>query len=147
MMELPIKAEILVPHRGAMCLIDNLIDYETDHGRVTACFLPDSPFVIDDSGRVDAMALVELVAQSYAAGEGYRDLLAGKRPPEGYLVGISAVTFHKDAHAGEELFIDVGTVESFDKFFIASGKVQRGPELLVEVTLTIYINSENAPDA
>ena len=143
MMDLPIKAEILVPHRGAMCLIDRLIEYEEDHGRVAACLGPDSPFIMDDSGTVDPMAMVELVAQSYAAGQGYRDMLAGKRPPEGYLVGISAVLFHKDAFAGEELIIDVRTEESFDKFFIAAGKVYRGNELLIEVTLTIYINSEN----
>jgi predicted hotdog family 3-hydroxylacyl-ACP dehydratase len=146
MMELPIKAELLIPHRGAMCLIDHLVEYKNDSGRVAACFPSDSPFIMDDGVTVDPMALVELVAQSYAAGEGYRDMLAGKKPPEGYLVGISSVSFHKDAHAGDELFIDVRTEESFEKFFIASGKVCMGTENLLEVTLTIYINSENVPE-
>jgi predicted hotdog family 3-hydroxylacyl-ACP dehydratase len=140
-MELPLDAEVLVPHRKPMRIIDRLNESDGKTGITEACFDMDSPFVIDSGGKVERLILIELVAQSYAAAKGYEDMSCGKKFSQGYLVGISKAVFHADAYAGQNLLVKVRTKDSFDDFFIAAGEVFQQEELILEASLTIWINS------
>jgi predicted hotdog family 3-hydroxylacyl-ACP dehydratase len=140
-MELPLDAEVLIPHRKPMQVIDRLNESDGKKGVAVACFDMDSPFVIDSSGRIERLVLIELVAQTYAAAKGYEDLSCGKKFSQGYLVGISKAVFHGDAYAGNNLLIKVRTKDSFDDFFIAVGEVFQQGELILEASLTIWIDS------
>jgi predicted hotdog family 3-hydroxylacyl-ACP dehydratase len=66
-MELPLDAEVLIPHRKPMQVIDRLNESDGKTGIAEACFDMDSPFVIDSSGKIERLVLIELVAQTYAA--------------------------------------------------------------------------------
>jgi predicted hotdog family 3-hydroxylacyl-ACP dehydratase len=140
-MELPLDAELLIPHRRPMQVIDRLNESDGKVGVAETCFDMDSPFVIDSSGKIERLVLIELVAQTYAAAKGYEDLSAGKKFSQGYLVGISKAVFHSDAYAGESLLIKVQTKDSFDDFFITVGEVFQQEKLILEASLTIWINS------
>lgn len=140
-MELPLDAEVLIPHRKPLQLIDRLNESDGKTGVAEACFDMDSPFVIDSSGKIERLVLIELVAQTYAAAKGYEDLSCGKKFSQGYLVGISKAVFHGDAYAGENLLVKVRTKDSFDDFFITAGEVFQQEELILEASLTIWINS------
>lgn len=146
-MKLPVNAKLLLPHRAPMLIVDRLLDTDGTTARAEAVFPQHSPFVVDEKGKIDRLMLVELVAQSYAAAKGYDDLAADKGVVLGYLVGMSDVTFHGDAYAGQPLLVNVRNTEQFDNFFYAVGTVYRGHELLLEVTLKIYVTSKNTPDA
>ena len=141
-MKLPLDAEVFIPHRKPMRLIDRLNESDGTSAIAEACIDMDSPFVIDSSGKIERLILIELVAQSYAAGKGYEDLSCGKRPPKGYLVGISKAVFHGDAYAGQNLLVKVRTKDSFDDFFITVGEVFQREKLILEASLTIWINSD-----
>lgn len=142
-MELPIDAEILVPHRKPMLIIDTLNESGSEGCVAEATFEDDSLFVINSSGMIERLALVELIAQSYAAASGYKDLSNSKSPLPGYLVGFSHAVFHGDAYAGQRLIIEVGQEESFDDFYIVIGKVFQQGKMIMEVKLKIWIDSNS----
>jgi predicted hotdog family 3-hydroxylacyl-ACP dehydratase len=143
MMKLPLDAELLIPHRKPMRVIDRLNSSDGESGTAETLFDFDSPFVVDSSGKIERLALIEFIAQTYAAAKGHEDLSFGKSLSDGYLVGISHAYFHGDAYAGEKLFVKVRTKDSFDNFFITTGEVFQHEKLLLEASLTILINPES----
>lgn len=146
-MELPLDAEVLIPHRKPMRLIDRLNEYDGKSASASARFSADCPFVIDHNGTIERSALLELTAQTYAAAKGYEDLSDGNDPLQGYLVGISKAVFYGDACAGQDLLVRVRTEETFDDFYLAAGEVWHHDTVLLKATLKIWINSENTRDA
>lgn len=142
-MELPLDAERLIPHRRPMQVIDRLNESDGKEGVAETCFDMDSPFVIDSGGKIERLVLIELIAQTYAAAKGYEDLSGGKDFSQGYLVGISKAVFHGDAYAGRNLLIKVRTKDSFDDFFITAGEVFQQEKLILEASLTIWIDSNS----
>lgn len=78
----------LIPHRGAMCLLDSVADQgpEWVETRVRVC--ADGPFGAD--GTVGAWVGIEYMAQAVAAFSGLRSHAAGDAPGIGLLVGTRA---------------------------------------------------------
>ena len=146
-MELPLDAEMLIPHRKPMRLIDRLNASDGKSGSASARFAADCPFVIDHNGTIERLALLELIAQTYAASKGYEDLVDGIDFSQGYLVGISNAVCYSDAYAGQDLLIKVESEGAFDKFHLAAGEVWHDDTLLLKATLKIWINSENTWEA
>ena len=146
-MELPLDAEMLIPHRKPMRLIDRLNAYDGKSGSASARFAADCPFVIDRKGRIERLALLELIAQTYAASKGYEDLVDDIDVSQGYLVGISNAVCYSDAYAGQDLLIKVESEEAFDKFHLAAGEVWHDDTLLMKAKMKIWINSENTREA
>ena len=146
-MELPLDAEMLLPHRKPMRLIDSLNASDGKSGSTSAIFATDSPFVIDRKGRIERLALLELIAQTYAASKGYEDLVDDIDVSQGYLVGISNAVYYCDAYARQDLLIKVESEEAFDNFHLAAGEVWRDDTLLMKAKLKIWISSEETQQA
>jgi len=146
-MELPLDAEMLIPHRKPMCLIECLNASDGKSGSASARFTVNSFFVVDRKGRVEQLALLELIAQTYAASKGYEDLVDDIDVSQGYLVGISNAVYYGDAYVGQDLLIKVESKEAFDAFHLAAGEVWQDKTLLMEATLKIWISSENTRQA
>ncbi len=146
-MELPLDAELLIPHRKPMCLIDHLDTYDGKSCSASACLPVNSLFVIDNKGTIEHMVLLELIAQTYAASKGYEDMMDGIDFSMGYLVGISNALFYSDAYANQNLLIKVGSEEAFDNFHFAEGQVWHNETLLMKATMKIWINSEDNKQA
>lgn len=146
-MELPLDAEMLIPHRKPMCLIDSLSVSDGKSGSASARFPSDCPFVIDHEGMIERLALLELIAQTYAASKGYEDLADGIDSSQGYLVGISNAVCYSDAYARQDLLIKVESEEAFDGFHLATGEVWHEDTLLMKATLKIWISSETTRQA
>ena len=146
-MELPLDAEMLIPHRKPMRLIGRLNASDGKSGSASARFAADSPFVIDRKGTIERLALLELIAQTYAASKGYEDLVDDIDVSQGYLVGISNAVYYSDAYVRQDLLIKVESEEAFDKFHLATGEVWRDDILLMEAKLKIWISSEETQQA
>jgi predicted hotdog family 3-hydroxylacyl-ACP dehydratase len=146
-MGLPLDAEKLIPHRKLMCLIDRLNEYDGKSSSASASFAADSPFVINRKGRIERLALLELIAQTYAASKGYEDLVDDIDVSQGYLVGVSNAVCYGDAYAGQDLLIKVESEEAFDAFHLATGEVWHDDTLLMKAKLKIWISSEDARQA
>ena len=61
--------ETLIPHRKPMCLLDRLIEIKDQGGTVEAS-VPHEHALIAGDGRLDSLAVAEMIAQSYAAVKG-----------------------------------------------------------------------------
>ena len=145
-MKLPIDASELIPHRGAMKLIDTFLESDGDRGVAEAVIQADSPFVIGQSGLVERCILIELAAQAYAAAKTYRDISEGKSRHEGYLVGVSQSQFFADVRAGERIVIEVESDSSFEQFYFAKGLIRQAGELVAEIMLKIWLKPEGRED-
>jgi len=138
---LPMPAETFIPHRLPMRLVDTLLSYGDLSGVVEATVRPDSSLV-NGAGKLDEVALVELVAQSYAVIKGYDDVSRGRKISEGFLVGVKRFRIAGEAQAGERLLVKISTVGSFEGFAVAEGEVERAGSIVASGTIKLWITGD-----
>jgi 3-hydroxyacyl-[acyl-carrier-protein] dehydratase len=131
-------AERLIPHRAPMRLVDTLVSV-IDGCAVTESVLPRSTMMADGEGKIDEVAFMELIAQSYAAFKGYMDRRDGKPPGEGFLVGVRDLEVTGRAYAGDRLLTSIRTVAALGGFAVVEGAVTRGGETLASGTLKLWL--------
>jgi len=137
--ELPLEAEGLIPHRLPMRLVDRLLEIDGKSGVVEARVSAESPLV-DAAGALDDVALIELIAQSYACLKGYLDRVEGKQPRQGFLVGIKKLTRLASTRAGDRLRIEIETLAELDVFAVAEGQVWCDGQLVARGEIKVWIN-------
>src|SRR5512141_2965278 len=98
-----------------MRLVDTLVSVN-DGCAVAESVLPRSAILADGEGKIDEVAFVELIAQSYAAFRGYVDRRSGKPPVEGFLVGVRDLAVAGRAYAGARLLPSIRTVAAIGGF-------------------------------
>ena len=136
-------AERLIPHRAPMRLVDTLLSVN-DGCAVTESVLPRSAMVADGEGKIDEVAFMELIAQSYAAFKGYTDRMDGRRPGGGFLVGVRDLAVTGRAYAGDRLQTSIRTVAALGGFAVVEGAVTRGDETLASGTLKLWLVDPDA---
>jgi predicted hotdog family 3-hydroxylacyl-ACP dehydratase len=136
-------AERLIPHRAPMRLVDTLVSVN-DGCAVTESVLPRFAMMADREGKIDEVAFMELIAQSYAAFKGYMDRMDGKPPDEGFLVGVRNLEVTGRAYAGDRLLTSIRTVAALGGFAVVEGAVTRGDETLAAGTLKLWLVDPDA---
>ncbi|MGZ9149121.1 MAG: 3-hydroxyacyl-ACP dehydratase [Candidatus Deferrimicrobiaceae bacterium] len=121
-----------------MRLVDTLVS-ANDGCAVAESVLPRSAMMADGEGKIDEVAFMELIAQSYAAFKGYLDRMDGKPPGEGFLVGVRHLEITGRAYAGDRLLTSIRTVGTFGGFAVVEGAVTRGDETLASGTLKLWL--------
>lgn len=139
MLELPLAAENLVPHRLPMRLVDQLLEIEEKNGVVEAVIATDCPLLSED-GQLEDVALVELIAQGYATLKGYLDRRDNKPIRQGFLVGIKKFVTLQPVCSGDRLRIDIETLAELDDFAVAQGQIWRSATLIAQGEIKIWIN-------
>jgi 3-hydroxyacyl-[acyl-carrier-protein] dehydratase len=142
-MKLPLSVEKLIPQQKPMCLVDRLVEFKDQGGTVETQVLP-GQVLVDDDGRLETLAVAEMIAQAYAAVKGYGDRLAGRPVKQGFLVGIRNIQFHQAVFAGDQLQIHVNTVGSISGFAVVEGVVTRKSDIIAEGQIKLWVN-ENEP--
>lgn len=135
---LPMPVKDIIPHGPQICMIDRLLEFENGAGILESIILSESIF-IDESGVLEPSAMVELVAQSYAAVKGYEDRLNGKPVKQGFLVGISEFDFLGRAFTGDKLQIFVKTAGIFENFAMVEGKISCGEKVIASGSIKFWI--------
>lgn len=135
---LPLPAERFIPHRPPMRLVERLLSY-SDAGGVVEALPTIDCILVNADATLDAVALVELLAQGYAVIKGYDDLVQGREISEGYLVGVKKLRITGQARAGERLLIRIRTVGSFEKFALAEGEIEGGAGMIASGTIKLWI--------
>jgi predicted hotdog family 3-hydroxylacyl-ACP dehydratase len=96
-----------VPHRGAMCLIDELIEADDERAVATAQ-VPEGGLLIGEDGRMPTWATIEHMAQTVAAWAGARARRQGRPVGLGFLLGTRRLQIHQPSlAAGSRLRVDV----------------------------------------
>ncbi len=94
---LPVTREqiaALIPHQGAMCLLDEVAESTDDSVRCLSRSYSSSDNPLRREGRLSAVMLCEYGAQAMAVHGGISARAAGRRPPAGWLVALRDVQFH-----------------------------------------------------
>ena len=136
-------AEHLLPHRAPMRLVDTLVSVN-DGCAVAESILPRSTMMADGEGKIDEVAFMELIAQSYATFKGYMARMNGKPPGEGFLVGVRTLEVTGRAYAGDRLLTSIRTVAALGGFAVVEGSVTRGDETLASGTLKLWLVDPHA---
>lgn len=130
--------EELLPHRGRMLLIDEIvkIDGESAVSRAT----PTDQWPLSDGGMVNSLLLIELVAQTSGLSNGLECLTAegqGTRV-SGWLVGIKKANLKIPAVAlGGVIVTETRNSFKFEGFREIEGYCKIGEEVIGEVTLQV----------
>jgi predicted hotdog family 3-hydroxylacyl-ACP dehydratase len=127
----------LIPHAGAMVLLDELVAWHKGYARCVALVRPFAPFVRD--GRVDSVVTIEYMAQAVAACLGYEALSAGDGVRVGMIIACKRFVAHADhLRVGDALTLDVHSVQGNELLSHFDCKLSRADELFSEATLTLY---------
>jgi len=114
----------LIPHEGAMCLLDGVIAWDRGSIRcVSACHrAPDNPLRQD--GRLGALCGIEFAAQAMAL-HGALVGAVGERPRAGYLASLRDVVCRRDRldRLDEDLIIDAVHLMGDDERVVYSFRV------------------------
>ncbi|WP_020677820.1 hypothetical protein [Geopsychrobacter electrodiphilus] len=138
-LSLPMAAEALVPHRLPMRLVERLLEIDGQNGVVEALVRADCPLV-DEQGQLEDVALIELIAQSFAALRGYLDRRAGFPVRQGFLVGIKKLVRLHSTRVGDCLQIHIRTLAELDGFAVADGEIWTDKTLIARGEIKIWIN-------
>ena len=103
--EVPIAA--LIPHSGAMCLLDRVIDWTDTTARCTARSHRDALNPLRHAGRLPAATIIEYAAQAMAVHGGL--VAAGRSPRAGMLASARNVELGVDRldELADDLLIEV----------------------------------------
>jgi predicted hotdog family 3-hydroxylacyl-ACP dehydratase len=121
-MTLPADTDAYMLHRPPLRLVQRLLCVEDSHAEAQTT-LKVGDVGVGPDGKVEAMTLVELVAQTYAAAQGYRDRDKEDPVSRGYLVGVSDFQIESRPPAGRPLLIKIDSSCSFDDFYLVEGHV------------------------
>lgn len=80
----------LIPHSGAMCLLDGVVDWDSDNIRCVTAHHRATDNPLRRSGVLGGLAGIELAAQAMAL-HGRLAAAGGERPSAGYLVSLRDV--------------------------------------------------------
>jgi predicted hotdog family 3-hydroxylacyl-ACP dehydratase len=119
---LPVEAGTLIPHGPTIRLVDKIVEVGERRAVAEYRIPADSPLV-DSAGRFDECAVIELIAQSFAACHGFH-LSAGERPlHKGLLLGVRNLSISGTARVGDTLRIEIHKQVRFGDFSVIEGIV------------------------
>ena len=137
-MQLPVSVEDLVPHRLPMRLVESLERVNGNNGAAKASIRSDCP-LLDAQGKLEDVALIERVAQSYAALKGYIDTRAGRPIRRGFLTGVKDFRRYARVRSGDELHITLQTIADLDHFAVAQGDIFCEETLVAQAEVKVWI--------
>ena len=134
---LPIDVEKLVPHQLPMRIVDSLDKIGERSAEVTVTVKEDMPFV-DEDGRLDEAAFLEMMAQAAAAMQGIKNIGKLESEEKGFLLGCKKFKTPGRAFVGDILKISVYKFAKYAEFGIVRGTILRGDDLLASGEFKIW---------
>ena len=86
--------EAIIPHKGGMCLWDEVVDWDALRIRLRTCTHRDTTNPLRGDDRLRAVHLCEYGAQAMAVHGGLRGAAAGGEPKAGFLVALRNIELH-----------------------------------------------------
>ncbi|MBI5501357.1 MAG: hypothetical protein HY907_14015 [Deltaproteobacteria bacterium] len=129
--------EDLVPHRGRMKLVRALV--AADQGGAETEARVEESWPTFSGGSVDAVVLVELIAQSVGVHMGWERRHVERMGGRGLLVGVRRASFSvARVESGSVLRTRVRRIRSVEAFVVFSGAVSDGRGTLCEAELQAF---------
>ncbi len=140
-MGLPADAETYMLHRPPLRLIQSLLRVEDGYAEAQGT-LNAGDVGVGPDGKLEPAVLLEMVAQTYAAAQGYDQQKAGKPAELGYLVGVSDFRVERRPAAGQPLLVRIKSSCSFGSFYLIDGQILCEGHVVAGGTLKVWVQSE-----
>lgn len=134
---LPAPAQPFVPQSGPMRVIDTLLSVGERRAEASLTVHPEMPFINDD-GSVDEAIYLEMIAQSMAAANGFRERGNGANSGGGLLLGAKKLRINGIARVGDELKVSVVKTAKFGDFGLIEGRITRNGKELARGEVKVY---------
>lgn len=141
--DLPCPAEWLIPHRSPMLLIDQLVERSDDNAAAITSLKGKSLF--HDPGKgITPEFLVEILAQTIAAANGFDGLVNNEKPKAGFVVGLDNFHLTNRDFSTSQLRTEVEKVFEFGEMTIFQGELFCGKLLLASGKIKVWEKQEEA---
>lgn len=141
---MPLDVAGLIPHQGAMCLLDSVEDWSQDRIVCLATSHRRSGHPLRDNRGLRALCAIEYGAQAIAAHAGLLGRSAGSRPGIGYLAALRDVVISLESLDGIEapLRIDAQVVLRQGNGHIYEIAVTAGARTIMTGRLSVMVPRE-----
>jgi radical SAM protein with 4Fe4S-binding SPASM domain len=133
---LPIEAGDLIPQQAPMRLVDQLLKVGERSAEVYSVIQAACPF-LDESGRLEESAYLEIIAQAAALHNGWRNR-AKQIKPEGFLLGAKKLVITGEVFAGDALVTTVFKEAKLGDFGIIRGSVWKGDQCVASGEVKVF---------
>lgn len=133
---LPLPVDDYVPHRSPVKLVD-MLRTVGEREAVVESFITAGSVFVDENGKLEPAAFIEVIAQSSAAHNGFRTRHLDESV-EGYLLGARNLEIFGDAFVGDRLETTVFKEAKFGDFGIIKGTVRKNGECLASGEIKVY---------
>jgi predicted hotdog family 3-hydroxylacyl-ACP dehydratase len=134
-----ISIEDLIPHRGGMKLIDEII--EVDENKAVTRAVVAEAWPLFDGKAVNPMVLIELVAQTAGVCNGFERIktLGMDSEKKGWLVGIKKSSFFIDSiPLNTQIITSCKDIFKYEKYREILGVSRIGQDIVGEVSLQVF---------
>jgi radical SAM protein with 4Fe4S-binding SPASM domain len=138
---LPVAVDEIIPQKSPMKVIDTLISVSERCADVSVMIQKDMLFVGED-GIVDDAVYLEMMAQSIAALNGFKQLGISESAPEGFLLGAKNFEILKQSRVGDKLTISVYKYAKYGDFGVIKGTISRDDDVLAQGEIKVWHNSK-----
>ncbi len=131
----------LLLQRDPILMVDALRDVNGEEAEASFTVRPGN-FFLGEDGRLEAVGLIEHIAQSASAFAGYRAKLAGAAaPPMGYIGEVKNFRCHRRPQTGDELRTSIRLGAEIGGVRLLSGETRVKEEIVAETQMKIFIQA------
>ncbi|MBQ4616127.1 MAG: hypothetical protein IJB29_05390 [Mailhella sp.] len=137
----PIPALEFIPHRPPIVFIDGVIGAE-GLSASSVFRVPESSPYLDEDGRLMPEAMLEVMAQCFAAGAGMQAAEQGQRISWGYLAAVKDLRVLASVFSGDELHAEAVHSMTVGPLHVLDCRVTRGKDEVASAQLKIFVPEE-----
>lgn len=139
-MVFPLSAEILIPQRNPIILVDNLL--ESDKEKSVSDFEIRKDCVFVENGVLVSAGLMENIAQTCALRTGYLNF--GNKVRVGVIGGVKRFKVSRFPTVGERLITTVKEILYVDPAMVVDAEVHSGDEIVASCEMKVFIGNDEA---
>jgi predicted hotdog family 3-hydroxylacyl-ACP dehydratase len=127
-----------LPQRPPMIMVGKL--FSVEGGRTLTSFTVSQDNIFCEGNTFLEAGLIENIAQTAAAGAGYRSLLKNEPPPPGFIGGIKNLIIHSLPVVGDLLVTEVSVEHEILDATVVSGKISIKGRPVAECEMKIFLS-------
>jgi 3-hydroxymyristoyl/3-hydroxydecanoyl-(acyl carrier protein) dehydratase len=131
----------LLPQREPMIMVDSLISFTEDS--LTSRFTITSANIFVKDNHFQEAGLLENMAQTVALHTGYKGILSGEKPREGYIGAIKKATFKQMPVIGDTIETNAVITYSAMEMTMVDVSVFLKGEVIASATMTTILKPES----
>jgi len=129
----------LIPQREPMVMVSGLLS--SDENGMTTFLLLEENNIFIQNGRFRENGLIENIAQSAAAMNGYRSLMDGEPVKNGYIGGIKNLEIFALPETGQRLTTRVKETNNVMGASIIEGEIYCNEQLLAKCEMKVFMQT------